>query len=137
MTRLLATALLFTVVAIAPADDKKLSDPITAIANDKDDKIETEGGSPTKPVAIRDEESLKKAIPDEATRKRIAKLVDFKEQKLIIFAWQGSGQDKLDYTILESYPEQIPFTFTPGKTDDLRRHVHLFVVRENVSWSVK
>src|SRR5262245_66420787 len=90
MTRLLAVALLFALADLAPAEDKKLKDAIVDIANDKDDKIETKVGSATEPTAIRDEESLKKAIPDEATRKRIAKLVDFKEQKLLIFAWQGS-----------------------------------------------
>lgn len=138
MTRLLAIGLLFTLAALAPADEKKKALPaITDIANDKDDKIETEGGRATKPTAVTSEEGFKKAIPDEDTRKRIAKLVDFKEQKLLIFAWQGSGQDKLTYSVLESYPEQIPFTFTPGKTYDLRKHVKLFVVRNNVQWSAK
>jgi hypothetical protein len=138
MTRLLAAVLLFAAVTIAPADDKKKASPaITDVANDKDDKIETEGGSATKPTAVTSEEELKKAIPDETTRKRIAKLVDFKEQTLLVFAWQGSGQDKLTYGVAESYPEQIGFTYTVGKTDDLRRHVKLFVVRNNVRWSAK
>src|SRR5262245_20201259 len=112
MTRLLAVALLFAVVAIAPADEKKKALPaITDIANDKDDKIETKDGSATKPTAVTSDEELKKAIPDEATRKRIAKLVDFKEQTLLIIAWQGSGGDNLTYTVAESDPEQIVFSF--------------------------
>lgn len=138
MTRLVAAALLFAAVAVAHADDNKKEVPaITDIATDKDDKIETKDGKAAEPTAVKSEDDLKKAIPDEATRKRIAKLVDFKEQTLLVFAWQGSGQDKLEYVVLESYPEQIPFTYTPGKTRDLRPHVRLFAVRNNVKWTAK
>src|SRR5687768_8443632 len=105
MTRLLAAALLFAFTTLAPAEDKKMKDAIVALDSDKADKIETKDGSATKPTAITSEKQLDKAIPDEATRKRIAKLVDFKEQTLLVFAWQGSGGDKLDYMVLESYPE--------------------------------
>jgi oxalate decarboxylase/phosphoglucose isomerase-like protein (cupin superfamily) len=139
MTRLfqLAVAAVFTLVALAPADEKKASPAITNLANDKADKIDTEGGKPTEPKVVSSEEDLKKAIPDDDTRKRVGKLVDFKEQKLLVFAWKGSGGDKLAYTVAESYPEQITFTVTAGKTDDLRSHVHLFAVRKNVKWAVK
>ena len=46
----------------------------------------------------------------------IAKEVDFKKQIVLVFAWQGSGGDKLDYAILESFPEQIPFSLKPGRS---------------------
>ena len=137
MTRLLAVALLFTLASLAPAEDKKMKDAIVEIGSDKADKIETKDGVATTPTMVTDEDGLKKAIPDEDTRKRIAKLVDLKEQKLLIFAWKGSGGDKLDYTVLERFPELIKFTVTPGKTDDLRSHVKLFAVRNNVTWEVK
>ena len=137
MSRLLAVALLFAVATLAPAEDKEMKEAIIDIGNDKGDKIETEKGSVTKPTAVTTEEDLKKVIPDEDTRKRIAKLVDFKEQKLLIFAWKGSGGDKLDYKVFERYPELIHFNVTPGKSDDLRSHVKLFAVRNNVAWQVK
>jgi hypothetical protein len=137
MTRLLAVAVLFAVATLTPADEKKVTPAITDIANDKADKIETEKGKATEPITVSTEKELEKAIPDEVTRKRIAKLVDFKEQKLLVFAWQGSGQDKLSYVVAESYPEQLMFTYTVGKTDDLRRHVKLYVIRNNVRLSVK
>jgi hypothetical protein len=137
MTRLLAVVALFFGLSVAPADDKKPTPAITDLANDKADKIETKDGVATKPTAVTSEKELEKAIPDEATRKRIAKLVDFKEQTLLVFAWQGSGGDKLSCTVAESYPEQITFTVKPGVTDDLRSHVKLFAVRNNVKWSAK
>ena len=46
-------------------------------------------------------------------------------------------QDKLEYEILESFPEQIPFSLKPGATDDIRSHSHVFALRSNVKWSVK
>jgi len=137
MTRLFAIAALLAAVTLLPADEKKALPAITDIANDKADKIDAEKGKATEPITVSTEKELEKAIPDEDTRKRIAKLVDFKEQKLLIFAWKGSGQDKLSYVVAESYPEQLMFTYTVGKSDDLRRHVNLYVIRNNVRVSVK
>ena len=62
--------------------------------------------------------------------------VDFKEQIALVFAWRGSGQDKLSYVVAESFPEQITFQIKPGRTRDLRPHVHVFALRSNVKWSI-
>ena len=69
--------------------------------------------------------------------KVIKKSIDFTKQKLLVFGWRGSGGDKIDYVVLESYPEQIAFTKTRGRTRDLRSHIHIYVLRKNVSWSIK
>ncbi len=90
----------------------------------------------TKPLVFKSE----KDATDYFSKEELAKLtkqVDFKSQIVLLFAWQGSGQDKLSYTIAESYPEQIKFTYTPGLTKDLRPHFHIYVLRSNVVWSVK
>jgi hypothetical protein len=138
MTRLFAALAAATVLAAAaPAEDKKVKEPIVEIPTEKADKIETKDGKATAPTAVTSEKELEKAIPDEDTRKRVAKLVDFKEQVLLVFAWEGSGGDKLEYVILESFPEQIRFSLKPGATDDLRKHVKLFALRNNVKWSAK
>lgn len=88
-----------------------------------------------KPYVIKSAEEAVKYFETEA-RDVIAKKVDFKKQIVLVFAWQGSGGDKLEYKILESFPEQIPFTLKPGLTRDLRQHSRVFVVRSNVRWSV-
>ncbi|MCU0703652.1 MAG: hypothetical protein MUF18_06725 [Fimbriiglobus sp.] len=137
MIRTLAATLFLVLITDSSADEKRLKEPVVGIATDKADKIETKGGRPTVPVAIADEESLAKHIPDEGTRKRIAKLVDFKEQKLLVFAWQGSGADSLGVAILESFPEQVVFTHKPGRTFDLCPHIKLYAIRSNVTWSAK
>ncbi len=60
--------------------------------------------------------------------------VDFEKQIVLVFAWRGSGQDKLDYVVAESFPEQITFTYRPGRTRDLRPHVYAYALRSNVAW---
>jgi len=89
-----------------------------------------------KPIVIKSEDDAAKHFGKEALD-TISKKVDFKKQIVLVFAWQGSGGDKLQYQILESFPEQIPFSLEPGLTRDLRQHSRVFAVRSNVRWSVK
>jgi hypothetical protein len=89
-----------------------------------------------KPIVIKSQNDAAKHFGKDALD-TISKNVDFKKQIVLVFAWQGSGGDKLSYVILESFPEQIPFSLKPGATDDIRSHSRVFVLRSNVKWSVK
>jgi hypothetical protein len=68
----------------------------------------------------------------ESQLKLLLKKVDFQKQTLLVFAWPGSGQDKMTYTIAESFPEQITFKILPGRTRDLRSHLKIYALRKNV-----
>jgi hypothetical protein len=94
------------------------------------------GSAWNKPIVIKSQDDAAKHFGKEALDV-IGKKVDNKKQIVLVFAWQGSGGDKLDYQVLESFPEQVPFSLRPGLTDDLRTHSRVFVVRSNVKWSVK
>jgi len=85
------------------------------------------------PVELRSLEDAKKHFEGDALDQLKAK-VDFGNHTLLVFAWRGSGQDKLDYVVMESFPEQIAFSRRPGRTRDLRPHVHVFALRSNVKW---
>lgn len=139
MLRTLTAAVAMTLLASAAvlADDKKANAPIREIAAGEKDKIDTKAGKATEPTKVTTAEELEKRIPDEDTRKRLAKEVDFKTHTLLVFAWQGSGQDKLEYAVQESAPEKVAFTVTRGLTKDLRSHTHLYVLRNDVKWAVK
>jgi hypothetical protein len=89
-----------------------------------------------KPIVIKSQDEAAKHFGKDGLE-AIAKKVDFKKQIVLVFAWQGSGGDKLEYKILESFPEQIPFSLRPGITDDIRAHSRVFALRANVKWSVK
>ncbi len=63
--------------------------------------------------------------------------VDFSKQFVLLFAWRGSGQDRLEVEVAESYPEQIRFLHKPGRTRDLVEHVRAYALRANVTWQVR
>jgi len=101
------------------------------------EKVEIKPGAFNSPTLVIDAKDLAKLVTDETARTAIAKQVDFKTHKLVIFAWQGSGQDGIDVAVLESFPEQLVFTKKPGLTRDLRTHVKVFAVRNDVKYTVK
>lgn len=136
MTRL-AVALLLAAGVSAFAEDKPIGQPIIEVKLDPADKPGVKPGKWTEPSKVRSAEELEKLIADKDTRAKIAKAVDLKTHDLLVFAWEGSGGDKLEYAVLESYPEQIPFSLKLGMTDDVRTHVKVFGLRKNVRWSAK
>ena len=136
MRAVIAAVVAFTATALTTAaDEQPTGDAIKGIAIDKADKLGVKPGKWNEPTKVSTVEGLKKLIEDEATRTRLEKEVNLKTHDLLIFCWQGSGGDEIVYKVLESFPEQVPFSLVPGKTDDLRTHTKLFAVRKNVRWS--
>jgi len=88
------------------------------------------------PIVLRNKKDLARYFAKDELDKMMAK-VDLKKQVVLIFAWRGSGGDRLSYDVLESFPEQIVFKLKPGRTKDLPQHVHVFALQSNVKWSVK
>lgn len=137
MIRIVAVVVLLGLGIASAADEKKKPEPVVAIERDAADDFGKFTGKATEPTVVTTEKELEKAIADETTRTRFAKLVDFKTQKLLIFAWQGSGQDKLSVAILESEPVQLAFTAQRGLTKDLRSHVKLYAIGSTLKYTVK
>lgn len=92
-------------------------------------------GGVQKPLMIRskDEAAIYFDVKSSAALKNE---VNFSKQKVLVFVWRGSGQDRLPYVVLESFPEQIRFSYQRGRTRDLRQHFKVFVVRSNVKCSI-
>jgi hypothetical protein len=86
------------------------------------------------PIVIKSTEDAAKHFGKDALEK-LGKAVDFKKQVVLVFAWQGSGGDKLSYTVAESLPEQISFSLQRGLTRDLLSHTHVYALRSNVRYS--
>ena len=89
-----------------------------------------------KPIVVKSKEEAAKHFGKKAVAS-LVKAVDFKKQFVLVFAWRGSGGDQLNYTVAESFPEQITFSRQFGRTRDLRPHAKVFALRSNVKWSVK
>ena len=88
------------------------------------------------PIVLKSSEDGIKYFGKEALTK-ISKAVDFDKQIVLVFAWKGSGGDLFQYLIKESNPAQIVFSYKAGLTRDLRSHVKVYVLRSNVTWTVK
>lgn len=92
----------------------------------------------TEPLVITDAETLAKEIPEEESLNAIKKEVNFQKEKVIFFAWSGSGQDKLVFDKLEKGDKgsEAVFKYTAGFTRDLRSHFHLFIVPKDATHKV-
>ncbi len=124
------TFLLFAILGIR-ADDKK---DITVKEVDlKALKREFPKSGFGKPTEITSEDELKKAIPEEDVQAKLKKEIDFGKQKLLFFAWSGSGQDKLTYEVGK---EGVIFKHVPGLTLDLASHFHAFIVPKDTNWKI-
>lgn len=95
-----------------------------------------EAASVKKPLVIRGADAARGHF-DDAQFKKLAEKVDFSQQIVLVFAWRGSGQDRLESRVAESFPEQVTFSLVPGRTKDLRQHVEVYALRSNVKWTVR
>lgn len=120
-------------VASLPADDDA---SLPAIEQLKDVTPKPEVFKAVKgknPLVIRTADEAAQHFAEEALT-ALKKKVDFNKQLVLVFAWKGSGQDNLEYRVLESFPEQVVFELTPGRTKNLRSHTQVYVLRSYVKW---
>jgi len=122
--------------AIASGEPDASLPPINDIENVRAQPSIFKAASRSKPLVIRSADAAAGHFSDDAVAALKRKL-DFKQQFVLVFAWRGSGQDRLRYDVAESFPEQVSFRYKPGRTRDLRPHVYIFALRSNVTWRVR
>ena len=110
--------------------------PIALVKDAKPKDSVFENAQWNKPTLIKTEEEAARHFDKEALAS-LKKQVNFKEQQVLLFAWKGSGGDKLEYAVAESFPEQIFFSYKAGRTDDIKSHVFVYALRSNVTWKVR
>ena len=126
-----------------PASAKKPGSQAIQLLSDlvpKEDALKP--GRPLKPVVVKSEKEAAELFSDEALA-QLLKKVDFNKQVALVFAWQGSGQDRLGYAVADApanepvvRPEHVVFSFEPGRTRDLRSHAQVYALRNDARWSV-
>jgi hypothetical protein len=94
--------------------------------------VPPKGGKATAPTEVKSAEELARNEALKGAAEAIKKQVNFDKEKLVFFAWAGSGQDRV--TPDETAPGT--FTHTRGLTRDLRRHVRLFAVPKDAAVKV-
>ncbi|MEC8473852.1 MAG: hypothetical protein VXZ38_04305 [Planctomycetota bacterium] len=107
------------------------AEPIVEIADVQPKETAFVFDGARKPVVIYSVDDITKYF-DAKNSTNLKSKVDFSQQEVLVFAWLGSGQDRIEYEALESFPEQIHFSYRPGRTRDLRQHVKIFVIRSDV-----
>ena len=117
-------ALVLPVIAVGQQAQNPTVPPIQAVKGVKPKPSVFKAAVRGKPLVIRSEKEAAEHFAD-ADVATLKDRVDFKQQIMLVFAWRGSGQDRLTHTVAESYPEQVFFTFRPGRTRDLRPHVQV------------
>ena len=134
--RVRAASLLLPLLIVAAAAADPAIPPIQKLTGIQPKKDAFKPRGAKKPLELRSEKDAAAHFAA-ADLAKLKKQVDFKQQIVLVFAWRGSGQDRLEHVVAESFPEQVMFTYTPGRTRDLRSHVHIYALRSNVTWSVK
>ena len=125
--------------SLALADDEK-SAPKEIPTKDLKLTFPDKGGKVTDPAIITTAEELTKNPVVGKADEDIKKKVDFAKEKLVVFTWSGSGQDKLagEFKMAEKDKKTTAmFTLMPGLTRDLRQHIHLFVVPKDAEVKVE
>lgn len=121
---------LFVASAVLADEAKKDAPAIKEIT------IKLEGqprGKVTEPTVLTTVDELKKAIDAADSRKEVLKHADFGKEKVLIFAWAGSGRDMLAPTVEKG---EYLFTYKAGLTRDLRSHVKVFVLPKDAKFKV-
>jgi hypothetical protein len=90
------------------------------------------------PTVIKSSAELAKLITNDEVRQQIAAQVDFATEHVLFFAWAGSGQDRLTTSVTRTNDAaRVVISYQPGRTRDLRPHVHLFVIKQSAQWQVQ
>lgn len=91
-----------------------------------------------KPIELASAEDAKKYFTGDALT-ALNKAVNWDKQVVLVFAWRGSGQDKLEARTEQDDQGKtsVVFAYTPGRTRDLRPHTYVYGVRKGVTWSTK
>lgn len=97
--------------------------------------VQPKEGDALKPTEIKSAEELSKSpLFGAGAAEKLGKLVNFEKEKLVVFAWRGSGQDAVTGVLMvaEGKKATASFTYKPGLTRDLREHFQAFAVPKDV-----
>jgi len=89
----------------------------------------------TEPTVVSSPEQLQRVMPNRQDAHRIGKAVDFKTQRLLIFAWEGDAQDRLAVKAEDAAVRFVHWDNDGG--NDPHLHCHLFAVQNSAKYSVE
>ncbi len=129
MRSAMCVAALMLASSFAAGDDKAA---VKEISTKELKLVFPKRGKATAPAEIKSADDLAKNESLKGAADAINKQVNFDKEKVVFFAWAGSGQDR----ITPDATAPGTFTYTRGRTRDLRRHLHLFIVPKDATVKV-
>jgi len=127
-------AVLWLATAVAAVEPDAKIAPVQELDGIQAKRLPVQATRIKEPLVIRTADEAR-AYFDEANLKKLTEKIDFAQQLVLVFAWRGSGQDRLEWSVAESYPEQATFKLVRGRTKDLRPHLKIYALRSNVTWT--
>ncbi|MDH3583864.1 MAG: hypothetical protein OER86_06580 [Phycisphaerae bacterium] len=89
---------------------------------------------PTAPTVVTSEKQLLTVMPNRSDAHRVVQSVNFKKQKLLIFAWEGDAQDRLN---VERRGKTIRFVHWGNAAEsDPHLHCRVFVIDSDVRYAI-
>ena len=88
-------------------------------------------GDRRKPTVVTTLEELIKIMPNRADVRTVRRQVDFEKQQLIIFAWEGDAQDRINVKSNGTNVNFIHWGNSPG--NDPHLHCMIFALKKGVS----
>jgi hypothetical protein len=125
---------------VAPAAQDKDKPPARRIPT-KDFKVnfpeQPTGAMNPEVIASADELAKSPVLKDAADD--LKKQIDFKKEKLLIFAWSGKPKDVVGptATTIEGKKTTVVFTYTPGATKGTRNRIYLYTVSRDAEVKVE
>jgi hypothetical protein len=138
MRSALLVAALVAAPALVAADKPQPLTPIDLKANDIP-VVQPKGGSPLEPTEIKTSDELAKSpLFGAGAADKLKKFVNFEKEKLVVFAWSGSGRDALAGSLVTADKKvTAQFLYTPGATKDNRPHFRAFVAPKDADVKVE
>lgn len=134
----LAIAILFLLLMPAMLFAESKEQPVVEKLDIAPKHAVFEDATRAKPIGLTSAEDAGKYFEGEAL-KQINKQVNWTTQQVLIFAWRGSGGDRMTTEVKEGPDDSliVQYIYTAGRTRDLRPHTYVYAVRKGVKWEVK
>lgn len=95
--------------------------------------FDKEAGPPTHPLVITSAEEAVSYF-DEFGLDTIERRMDWSKQSILVFAWTGASDDRMQ--IMNEPDDQVDrlFLYTPGMRQEQRRHLEVYRIDHDMNW---
>lgn len=90
-------------------------------------------GERTKPIVVTSAEDLAKIMPNRVDAHTVGHQIDFEKQQLLIFAWEGDAQDRVNVSKEQSKLKFAHWGNLAG--EDPHLHCKIFIIPQKMLYS--